>query len=133
MSCIPSKDTRPEITLAKILWRSGIRYRKHYKIVGRPDFVIVSKMIAIFVDGDFWHGHNWKLRGFRNLAEELASYKKFWVRKITNNIKRDIKVNSILKKDNWKVFRFWESDLKKNPDKIIRKILKVYGMRKPAL
>ena len=133
MSCIPSKDTRPEIVLGKILWRSGIRYRKHYKIVGRPDFVIVSKRIAIFVDGDFWHGHNWKLRGFRNLTEELATYKKFWVSKITNNIKRDIKVNNILKKDNWKVIRLWESDLKKNPDKIMRKILKAYELRKPAL
>lgn len=133
MSCIPSKNTRPEIVLGKILWDKGIRYRKHYNIPGRPDFVIVSNRMAIFVDGDFWHGHNWKLRGFRNLAEELATYKKFWVNKITSNIKRDARVNDALKKDKWKVLRFWESDLKKSPDKIIRKILTTYEASKPAL
>jgi len=133
MSCIPAKNTRPEIVLGKILWRSGIRYRKHYKIVGRPDFVIVSKRIAIFVDGDFWHGHNWKLRGFKNLSEELATYKKFWVNKIKNNVRRDMRVNVALRKDGWKVLRFWESDLKKNPDRIMRKIMTVYEARNPAL
>src|SRR3989338_7272024 len=97
MSSIPSKDTQPEICLGKILSGKGIRYRKHYKIAGRPDFAIVAKKIAIFVDGDFWHGHNWKLRGFKNLKSELASYKIFWANKIRNNIKRDTKANKLTK------------------------------------
>ena len=101
MSCIRSKDTRPEIQLGKMLWRAGVRYRKHYKIIGRPDFVVVAKRVAIFVDGDFWHGHNWKLRGLKDLNEELSAYKEFWVRKIRNNVKRDRTVNSTLRKDNW--------------------------------
>jgi len=133
MSCIHSKDTRPEIFLGKILRENGIRYKKHYEITGKPDFVIITKKIAIFVDGDFWHGHNWKLRGFKNLKAELASYKKFWANKIRNNINRDKKANSALKKDGWKVLRFWESDLKRRSDKIIRKILLVYQIRKPVL
>ncbi len=133
MASIPSKDTRPEICLGKILSGKGIRYRKHYKIAGRPDFAIVMKKIAIFVDGDFWHGHNWKLRGFKSLRVELASYKKFWADKIKNNVKRDIKANKDLRKTGWRVLRFWESDLKRRPDKIINKILRVYDARKPAL
>jgi len=132
MSSIPSKDTQPEICLGKILSGKGIRYRKHYKIAGRPDFAIVAKKIAIFVDGDFWHGHNWKLRGFKNLKSELASYKIFWANKIRNNIKRDTKANKDLQRGGWKVLRFWESDLKKQPDRIIKKILFVYHARKPA-
>ena len=133
MASIPSKGTRPEIYLGKILYGEGIRYRKHYKIAGRPDFAIVARKIAIFVDGDFWHGHNWKLRGFKNLAAELASYKKFWANKIRNNIKRDTRANKALIKKGWKVLRFWESDLKKTPEKVTKNILHVYRARKPAL
>lgn len=133
MSCIPSKGTRPEIALGKILWSNGIHYRKHYNIAGKPDFVIISRKIAIFVDGDFWHGHNWKLRGLKNLKEELATYKKFWSEKITNNIIRDKKADYSLRKNDWKVIRLWESDLKKNPGKIGRRILNIYQARKPAL
>ena len=133
MSCIHSKNTRPEILLGKLIWRQGIRYRKHYKIAGRPDFVVVSRRVAIFVDGDFWHGHNWKLRGFKNLDAELSTYKPFWVKKIRNNIARDGRVNDSLKKDKWKVVRIWESDLKTNPKRASERIRKVYEERKPAL
>lgn len=133
MSCIPSKGTRPEITLGKELWKNGLRYRKHYKIAGRPDFVLVSKKIAIFVDGDFWHGNNWRLRGLKSLSAELSSYKKFWRDKIKNNIQRDNKANKELRKNGWHTLRFWESDLKKKPAKIVKKILKAYGTRNPSL
>ncbi len=132
MSCIPSRNTRPEILLGKLLRRSGIRHRTHYKVTGKPDFVILSKKIAIFVDGDFWHGHNWKLRGFRNLKAELASYKKFWANKIKNNIKRDTRANRELRKEGWRVIRLWESELKIAPDAVINKIKRAYRARKPA-
>jgi DNA mismatch endonuclease (patch repair protein) len=133
MSCIHSKNTRPEVALGKLIWRKGIRYRKHYKIPGRPDFVVVSRKIAIFVDGDFWHGHNWKLRGFKDLNAELASYKKFWRNKIRNNIARDQRVNMNLRKYKWKVVRVWESDVKRDPDKVAKKIVKIYKSHRPAL
>ena len=133
MSCIPSKGTRPEIFLGKILRENGIPYKKHYKAVGRPDFAIITKKIAIFVDGDFWHGHNWKLRGFKDRDAELSTYKPFWVNKIRNNIARDSRVNNSLKRDKWRVVRIWESELKKNPDKALRKIQNIYASRKPAL
>jgi len=131
MSSIRSKNTRPEIIFGKILWKNNLRYRKHYAIAGKPDFVIVSSKLAVFVDGDFWHGNNWKLRGIKDLSTELATYKKFWANKITNNIKRDQKANLILKKEGWKVFRFWESGIKRKPETLLKKVLKAHHARKP--
>ena len=66
MSAIPSKGTEPEILLGKSLWSLGLRYRKHYDIEGKPDFVLVKSKIAIFCDGDFWHGNNWRLRKLKS-------------------------------------------------------------------
>jgi len=93
MSSIKSKGTKPELILAKAMWSSGLRYRKQYKIIGKPDFVFVKAKLAIFCDGDFWHGNNWKLRGLSNLEEELSKYSKFWQTKILRNIERDHEVS----------------------------------------
>jgi len=126
MSSIKSKNTSPEIILSKAMWKLGLRYRKQYNIKGKPDFVFIKKKIAIFCDGDFWHGNNWKTRGLRDLNEELKNYSEYWKNKILGNMKRDINVNNVLKKDGWKVLRFWESEIKENPEKIAKKIKKVY-------
>ena len=126
MSAIHSKNTRPERLLEKLLKRNKIKFKKHYQLTGSPDFVIEDRRIAIFVDGDFWHGHNWKLRGMKNQKTELDSYNKFWRNKIINNIKRDKKSNLSLKKLGWKVKRIWESDLKNNPKKIYKSIYELF-------
>ena len=61
MKRIKSKATTPEIMLSKLLWRDGFRYRKNYsKLPGKPDIVISKFKIAIFIDGEFWHGYNWE-------------------------------------------------------------------------
>ena len=58
MRSIKSRDSKPEIILRKFLFSKGYRYRKNYKkLPGRPDIVFVSKKIAIFVNGCFWHAH----------------------------------------------------------------------------
>lgn len=126
MSAIKSKDTTPERLLSKAMWKIGLRYRKHYKIDGKPDFVFVSAKIAVFVDGDFWHGNNWKLRGLSGLEEELQCYSKFWRNKITRNIERDNRVNNALDKKGWLVLRFWESDIRKNTNEIASCVLDIY-------
>lgn len=131
MSAIHSKNTKPELLLGKCLWKYGLRYRKHYNIIGKPDFALVSNKVAIFCDGDFWHGNNWKLRGIRSLNMELKTYSSFWKSKITNNIKRDKRVNILLSKSGWKVFRFWESDIRINTDRLVMKVLKYIKPRKP--
>ena len=83
MSAVKSKDTEPERILGKHMWKLGLRYRKHYKILGKPDFVFIGNKIAVFCDGDFWHGNNWKLRGIKNFQEELRGYSSFWREKIS--------------------------------------------------
>ncbi|MGA9397547.1 MAG: hypothetical protein WBV22_04725, partial [Anaerolineaceae bacterium] len=70
MSRIKSKDTKAELILGRAMWKIGLRYRKHYNITGCPDFVFVTAKVAIFCDGDFWHGRDYtkavKSGRFRN-------------------------------------------------------------------
>ena len=130
MSAIKSKDTKPELILGKAMWALGLRYRKHGKdIPGKPDFVFRGKKIAIFCDGDFWHGNNWKLRGLKSLREELENYDDFWRNKITRNIERDKEVNRRLEDDGWLVLRFWESDIKSNPNRCANTVFQSYKSR----
>lgn len=124
MSKIPSKDTKPEILLRKALWRLGYRYRKNYrKIVGSPDIALPKYKLAIFCDGDFWHGNNWKIRGLNSFNEELKEYSYYWQEKIKKNIARDKYVNNKLIQEGWHVIRVWESDIKKDLDKCVQLIV----------
>ena len=120
MSSIKSKNTRPELILRKALWRKNLRYRINYKkLPGKPDIVFTKKKIVIFCDGDFWHGHNWALRGLSSLEDELNGYSEFWRQKILRNIKRDNEINKDLTSRGWTVIRIWESDIKKDINKCV--------------
>ncbi len=123
MRSIKSKGTKAEVLFGKALWAKGIRYRRHYKITGKPDIVIVRKKCAIFVDGDFWHGHGWKLRGFKKLEDSIKRHKRFWLQKIKNNMARDKKVNRKLRRDGWGVIRIWESQLQKDRNGCVKKVM----------
>ena len=79
-----------------------------------------ARKIAIFCDGDFWHGHNWAIRGLSSLEEELQQYTEYWRNKILKNIEHDMEVTKELEKMNWKVIRFWESDIKKDVNKCVQ-------------
>lgn len=104
-----------------------MRYRINYKILpGKPDIVFTKAKIAIFCDGDFWHGHNWAVRGLSSLSEELSEYSEFWQKKILDNVSRDIIVTAKLEEEGWTVLRFWESEIKETPEKCVENILKVY-------
>ncbi len=123
MSAVKQKDTKPEIILRRALWEKGYRYRKNYKkLPGKPDIVFVGKRVAVFCDGDYWHGHNWVIRGYGSLEEELSRYSDFWRKKIEGNIERDQKNNALLKEMGWTVIRLWESDIRKNLDTCIIEI-----------
>ncbi|MDO8538437.1 MAG: very short patch repair endonuclease [archaeon] len=124
MSQIRSKHTKIELLLAKEFRKSKIKFRRYQSLPGKPDFIIYRKKIAIFCDGDFWHGNNWKIRGMKNQNEEFSKLSDFWIKKIKRNILRDKQINKLLKKMGWIVLRFWESKIKKSPKKIIKKIEK---------
>ena len=115
MSSIPSKNTEPELLLRKALWKENFRYRVNYKkLPGKPDVVFTKYRVAVFCDGDFWHGHNWAIRGLGSLEEELSGYTDFWQKKIRRNIQRDNDVNNTLSEMGWTVVRIWESDIRKD-------------------
>lgn len=120
MSKIRSKDTRPELVLRKKLWKMGLRYRINYKkAIGKPDIVFINKKIAVFIDGDFWHGYLWKAKG-------KVPKKKYWYEKIKKNVERDEQINRTLKKEGWIVIRFWEHDILKNAEKCVAKIVSTF-------
>jgi DNA mismatch endonuclease, patch repair protein len=123
MSKIKSTNTKPELLFGSTLFGCGVRYRKHIKVIGRPDFGIRKYKIAIFIDGDFWHGHNWVLKGYKSINTELRKYSVFWRNKIRRNIKRDDIVNYELKKAGWKIFRFWASDVTRDAKKYAEKVV----------
>lgn len=127
MSAVKSKNTKPEMLLRKVLWSRNYRYRVNYKkLPGKPDIVFTKTKIAVFCDGDFWHGHNWALRGIPSLEEELSRYSHFWRDKITNNVKRDSEVTALLENQGWYVIRIWESDIKKDVEKCADIVSHVY-------
>ena len=115
MSAVKSKDTRPEVALRKELWRRGLRFRKNFKSLrGKPDIVFTRVKLVIFCDGDFWHGHNWAIRGYGSFEQELERYSPQWAAKIRTNVTRDKSITAELSDAGWTVLRIWESDIKKD-------------------
>lgn len=127
MSAIKSKDTKPELALRHALWSRGLRYRVNVKnLPGKPDIVFTRAKIAVFCDGDFWHGHNWAIRGLNSIEDELENYSQFWRDKILGNIKRDHEKTVQLESTGWIVLRIWESDIKTDVEKCAILVEKKY-------
>lgn len=122
MRAIKSKNTKEEVLLAKTLWQLGYRYRRNSKyIFGKPDISFTKYKLAIFVDGEFFHGKDWDI-----LKQRLNTNKDFWHTKIERNIKRDIDVNTHLQEKGWTVLRFWSMEVKNNLEgciEIIRDVI----------
>ena len=99
MRRVRRRDTAPELALRRELTRRGLRYRVDYpRAPGRPDVALVGRRVAVFVDGEFWHG---KKLG----AERLAEMPEYWRRKIERNVERDARVNDELRGLGWTVIR----------------------------
>jgi DNA mismatch endonuclease (patch repair protein) len=115
MAAVRAKDTVPELLLRRELHRRGLRYRLHARgLVGKPDLVFASARIAVFVDGDFWHGQGWRERGFANVEAQFAHHRdpQFWIAKIRRNMARDDEVNTALAAAGWRVVRVLESQVR---------------------
>lgn len=124
MQHIKSADTKAEIMLRHALWHRGLRYRKNWrKLPGSPDIVLTKQKIAIFIDGDFWHGRGHE----NNPGEQIGTNQQFWRDKIARNIERDKENNDALTDAGWLVLRFWESDVKKDLDGCVKKIFEFIG------
>ncbi len=120
MQNIRSKDTKIEVILRKALWEKGYRYRKNCdSIPGKPDLVILKYKIAIFCDGEFFHGKDWEVLRPRLEKSQNSEY---WISKILKNRKRDDEINKRLIYEGWTVIRFWGKDILKSPDECVKVI-----------
>lgn len=120
MSKIKGKDTSIEIILRKALWKKGYRYRKNDKTLpGRPDIAITKYKIAIFCDGEFFHGKDWEV-----LKPRLEKGKNpdYWIKKIQRNIDRAQEKDQQLLFLGWTVIHFWGKDILNDTDKCIKVI-----------
>jgi DNA mismatch endonuclease (patch repair protein) len=120
---IKASNTQGELILRSTLWRLGFRFRKNVKrLPGKPDIVFPRERVAIFCDGDFWHGRNWA-KDKRRLEEGPNS--PYWLAKIRANIERDKRYNKELKRMGWYVVRLWDSDIKSNPQHAASKVASI--------
>ena len=108
------RDTKPELALRRALFGRGLRYRIHYDgLPGTPDIVFTRQRVAIFCDGDFWHGKDWESR-----KRTLKKNRDYWIPKIERNIQRDRLVRKELEEAGWTVLRFWESQIRQDVDTV---------------
>ncbi len=117
MSQIRSKNTTVERVVFSFLRKEKIYFRRHYdRVVGCPDVAIPSRKVAIFLDGDFWHG--------RNAATRLPKLNDWWRAKIERNMRRDKASRAALRKAGWSVLKVWEGELmrKRTREKWLEKI-----------
>ena len=124
MKAVGKLDTEPELRLRLRLWRDGLRYRKHPRIVNtRPDFAFVGLRIAVFVDGCFWHGCPVHYVAPVNNAV-------FWREKLRRNQTRDHLVTERLTKAGWRVVRVWECEVNRQLQRVTENILKLAKQRR---
>ncbi|MFJ2696561.1 very short patch repair endonuclease [Streptomyces rochei] len=124
MAAVPNRSTRPEIALRKALWHRGLRYRLRTTLPGKPDITFPGARLAVFVDGDFWHGNAWRIRGLPNFEAQFDRMNNpdFWRAKLRRNMTRDAEVNATLAQAGWTVYRVFESRLKRDLDEVVEEI-----------
>ena len=116
------KDTSIELLLRRALFKRGVRYRKNAKsILGTPDIAIKKYKLLIFCDGDFWHGKEY---------HGVKTHEWFWNEKIKRNRERDLEYTIRLRDEGWTVLRFWESEIKKDVEKCVDKVIGIINIRK---
>lgn len=119
MSHVKTKRNSAEVMIAKSLWHRGYRYRLNYKVLpGSPDIALTKYRIAIFIDGEFWHG-----KDFEQRKNKLKNNKDYWIEKIQENIDRDLRNDKLLRQMDWYPIHFWSNDVIKYCNQCIDEII----------
>ena len=124
MSSIKSYGNRStELTMAASFRKARIvGWRRHLRMLGRPDFTFSAARVVVFVDGDFWHGNPIIFR-------PPKTNRRFWAEKIQRNRTNDRKVTRQLRANGWTVVRIWESSLKRRPKTCVAKVIKALNKK----
>lgn len=105
MQAVKTRDTGPELTVRRILYRLGYRYRLHSKkLPGQPDIVLSARKKAIFVHGCFWHGHGCPK------GKAPKSHLEYWGPKLEGNRERDAAQVFALEALGWSVLTIWQCE-----------------------
>ena len=116
MSRIRGRDTGPERAMADAFTSRGLTWESQVReLPGRPDFVFREDRVAVFVDGDFWHG--WRFPQWRDKLSEK------WEAKIDATRHRDARNHRRLRRMGWKVVRVWEHQIKRSRDECLVKVV----------
>jgi len=119
MSKIKANGTKPEMLLKRAIWHAGLRYRSNRRqLPGKPDIAFIKYKLLIFIDGSFWHGHDWEIR-----KENIKSNRAFWIPKIERNMQRDREINRYYLSKGWTVLRFWDFEVKNELGVCVNRVL----------
>ena len=135
MRLVRRRGTAAERQLARALRAQGLRFALHVAVCGcTPDIVFSFERLAIFVDGDFWHGRIFIENGRDALRESFKCQSRgFWVSKITRNVERDSRQVRLLRRNGWAVLRLWEKDIAQNPTRLAASIVRRLQRRRIRL
>ncbi len=125
------RDTGPELALRRALLRLNLRFRTYPgDLPGRPDIVMRGLKIAVFCDGDFWHGRHWPIlkRALRRRANST-----YWIAKIKSNEQRDKVSRRKLRRLGWFVVSLWEGDILRDPERAALMVKSMVDSRTKAL
>jgi DNA mismatch endonuclease, patch repair protein len=115
MSRIRSKGTTPERYMHELAEAAGLAFTRHNaEIAGKPDLAFASARLAVFVDGDFWHG--WRLPIWKHRLSP------FWLDKISRNRARDARNFRRLRRRGWRVLRIWEHEIEQDPIRCVVRV-----------
>lgn len=116
MSRIKSRDTALETMIRGALFKRGLRFHKHVKeLPGKPDIVFPRAKLAVFLDGDFWHGYR-----FPSWRKTVPP---FWRTKIDMNRRRDQRNFAKLRRKGWLVMRIWQHQVTHDMQGCVEKIV----------
>jgi len=123
MSQVKGKDTLIERRVRSGLHRKGYRFRKHVaSLPGKPDLVFTKFKVAVFIDGDFWHG--WRFPLWRHKLSTV------WQKKIEKNRARDTTNFRLLRSMGWTVIRVWDHEVKKDVEMVVHRIINALAASK---
>ena len=121
MANVKLKRGDVEVAIAKVLYKKGYRYRLDDKrLPGSPDIAILKYHVAVFIDGEFWHGYDWE-----NRKMKLKRNREYWLQKIEENMARDKRVDAELKVIGWTPIRFWSKEAGKDIEGTAEKLCEI--------